>query len=456
MAQTTVGSMQEQIAPLVSMPRPGFTRRAMEQLSASRGEAHWLIESRRAALERYEVMATPQWRRTDLSRVRWDELIPYAPSQALTAGLDSLPPKLDAALEAYGTRAGLLLQRDSVRTYVDLSDDARRQGVVWTDMETAVREHPDLIRRTLSKPAAQDDADKYAWLHSAFWSGGAFLYVPAGIQVHLPFVSVLWMEMPGLAAFPPLVVVAEAGSRLTFVSELLSMGCEICPQGYHGGSAKLFVGEEAEVRFVTAQDLGAHVVDLRTQVAVLGRGSRLEWLTVALGGGLSRAQQHVALVGEDAQASMTGLYLPGGKQQMAFRTVQDHVVGHSTSDLLYQGAVLDSARAVYEGVIRVRPGAQKTNAFQSNRNLLVSKQARVDSLPALEIEANDLRCTHGATVSQVDENQVFYLMSRGIPRVDSVRLLLEGFFEPSLDRLPESLQGLRARLSHAIAAKLRG
>jgi Fe-S cluster assembly protein SufD len=319
-----------------------------------------------------------------------------------------------------------------------------------------VREHPDLVQRYFMQPGTQADADKYVALQGAFWSGGALLYVPAGVQVDLPFVSVLWMEMPGLAAFPPLLLVAEAGSRITFVSELLSMGCEVCPQAYHGGIGTLFLGEGAQVRFVSAQDLGTHVYDLRTQVALMGRDSRLEWLTVTLGGGVSRAAQHVVFREPGAEAKMTGLYLPGGKQQMTLHTVQDHVAGQCTSDLLYQGALLDSSRAVYEGVIRARPGAQGTNANQSNRNLLVSEKARADSLPALEIEANDLRCTHGASVSQVDESQVFYLMSRGISRLESVRLLLEGFFEPSLDRLPESLQGLRLRLSDAIAAKLRG
>ena len=136
------------------------------------------------------------------------------------------------------------------------------------------------------------------------------------------------------------------------------------------------------------------------------------------------------------------------------RQLQDHVATSGTSDLLYQGALLGRSRAVYEGTIRAWPGAQKTNAYQSNRNLLLSPKARADSLPQLEIEANDLRCTHGATVSQVDQDQVFYLQSRGIPRIEAVRLIVEGFFQPTLDRLPESLEGLRDRLTGAIADKL--
>lgn len=234
------------------------------------------------------------------------------------------------------------------------------------------------------------------------------------------------------------------------------MGCDACPDTYHGGVTELYLGSNARARFINAQDLGRQVYDLRTQAALLGRDSHLEWLTVTLGGRVSRSSQHCIMRGPGAEAMVTGLYLPDGRQHMAFDTLQEHVAGNCTSDLLYQGALLDRSRAVYEGTIRAWPGAQKTNAFQSNRNLLLSDKARADSLPRLEIEANDLRCTHGATVSQVDDAQVFYLMSRGIPRSEAVRLIVEGFFQPSLDRLPEALAGLRSRLVASIADKLRG
>jgi Fe-S cluster assembly protein SufD len=251
-------------------------------------------------------------------------------------------------------------------------------------------------------------------------------------------------------------LVAGARSRLTLVSELLSMGCEACPDTYHGGITELYVGDGAQVRYVNTQDLGRQVYDLRTQTALIGRDSRLEWLAVTLGGRLSRSSQHTILRQPGGEARVTGLYLPDGKQHMAMDTLQDHVAPNCLSDLLYQGALLNKARSVYEGTIRAWPGAQKTNAYQSNRNLLLSDKARADSLPQLEIEANDLRCTHGATVSHVDEEQIFYLMSRGIPRDDSVRLIVEGFFRPALDRLPESLAGLGERLKGSIAAKLKG
>lgn len=440
----------------IALPAQGFTREALEALSASHGEPAWLLEKRYKSWYHYGELQAPFWRRTDIKKLNWEELIPYAPPQAVVNDLDALPPKLRNALAVYGQRAGLLLQRDSARVYLELADKARAQGVIWTDMHTAVREYPDLMQKYFREEAIPLASDKYAALHGAFWSGGTFLYIPKNVVVDLPFVSVLWQEMPQLAVFPPTLLIAEAGSGVTLVSELLSMGCDACPNTYHGGVAELYVGAGAQARYINTQDLGRQVYDLRAQTALLDRDSRLEWLTVNLGGRVSRSTQHAILRQPGAEAKVTGLYLPDGQQHIAFDTLQDHVAGSCTSDLLYQGALLGRSRSVYEGTIRAWPAAQKTNAYQSNRNLLLSNRARADSLPRLEIEANDLRCSHGATISQVDEDQVFYLMSRGIARADAVRLIVEGFFQPSLDRLPDNLQGLRDRLTEAIAAKLRG
>jgi Fe-S cluster assembly protein SufD len=449
-------TMDLRLEQKVTLPSRGFTREALEALSGSRQEPDWMLQKRYEGWYHYEELEPPLWRRTDISKLKWEELIPYAPAQAPVTNLDVMPPKLHEALGIYGERAGLLVQRDSARVFLDLLDELQAQGIVWTDMTTAVHEYPELVQKYFMEDAVAVAADKYSALHAAFWNGGTFLYVPKNVTVDLPFVSVLWQEMPQLAVFPHTLLVAEAGSSVTLVSELLSMGCEACPNSYHGGVTELFVGSGASVRYINTQDLGRQVYDLRSQTALLDRDSRLDWLSVTLGGRLSRSSQHSLLRGPGAEARVTGLYLPDGRQHVAMDTLQDHVAGNCTSDLLYQGALLGKSRSVYEGTIRAWPGAQKTNAYQSNRNLLLSKMARADSLPRLEIEANDLRCTHGATVSQVDDEQVFYLMSRGIAREDAVRLIVEGFFQPSLDRLPETLKGLRERLMESIAAKLRG
>ena len=226
--------------------------------------------------------------------------------------LSALPPKLHEALAIYGQRAGCCCSATRRRVYLDLADEVRAQGVIWTDMDTAVREHPDLVQKYFMEEAVPVTADKYTALHGAFWSGGTFLYVPKNVTVDLPFVSVLWQEMPQLAVFPPTLLIAEAGSSVTLVSELLSMGCDACPDTYHGGVTELYVGAGARVRFINAQDLGRQVYDLRTQTALLDRDSRLEWLTVNLGGRVSRSTQHSILRQPGGEADVTGLYLPDG------------------------------------------------------------------------------------------------------------------------------------------------
>ena len=436
-----------------TLPPHGFTDQALNALVDGRMPG-WLGEQRRQAWRAYNELEPPKWRRTNLAKLDWGQLIPYAPPQAPVSDLAALPPKLHGALATYGHRAGLLLQRDSARVYLELAADVRAQGVIWTDLETAARDYSDLVRPHLLACAVPPFTDKHTALHSAFWSGGTFLYVPRNVEVALPLISVLWQEMPQLAVFPHTLLVAEAGSRVTLVTELLSMGCDACPDTYHGGVTELYLGENAQVRYVNTQDFGHQVYDLNTQAAVLGRDSRLEWLSVILGAKLSRSSQHTFLREPGAEALVTGLYLPDGKQHIAFDTLQDHIAPNCTSDLLYQGALLDRSRSVYEGTIHAWPGAQKTNAYQNNRNLILSPKARADSVPRLEIENNDLRCTHGATVGQADESQIFYLMSRGIPRNQALRLIVEGFFQPVLDRLPDALSGLRNRLADAMSAKI--
>jgi Fe-S cluster assembly protein SufD len=444
---------QEKEGLETGLPAQGFTRRAMEALSARRDEPKWVLQKRYQAWDSYKTLEPPFWRRTDLRRLKWEELIPYAPPQAPVDDPAALPPKLHRALETYGQRGGLLLQRDSAPVDQNLAEEISAQGVILTDLDTAAREHSDLVQKYLHR-AVPVNQDQYTALNGAFRSGGAFLYVPENVDVSLPLVSILWMELPQLAVFPHSLVVVERGSRVTFVSELLSMGCEGCPNTYHGGVTELFVGAGARLNYVNTQDLGRHVYDLRSQTALLGRDSRLDWVTVNLGSRLSRSSQYTRLQAPGGEARITGLYLPDGRQHLAFDTLQEHEAANCTSDLLYHGALLDKARSVYEGTIRVWPGAQNTNAYQDDRNLLLSTKARADSIPQLEIEANEVRCTHGATMSQVDENHIFYLMSRGIPRRQAVRLVVEGFFRPVLDRLPEKLGGLRGRLDEAVAAKL--
>jgi Fe-S cluster assembly protein SufD len=215
---------------------------------------------------------------------------------------------------------------------------------------------------------------------------------------------------------------------------------------------ELFTGAAAHLRYFNVQDWGRHVWHFNTQRLIADRDSTTNSLSILLGSKLTKTNVESSLRGQGATSEMLGIYFGDGTQHFDQHTIQDHVQPHTTSDLLFKGVLRDRARQVFAGLIKVEPGAQKTNAYQANRNLLLSDKARVDSMPKLEIGANDVRCTHGATMGQVEPEYVFYLRSRGLTREEAERVIVEGFLDEIVQRIP--LEEVRDRLSDAIQAKM--
>jgi Fe-S cluster assembly protein SufD len=288
--------------------------------------------------------------------------------------------------------------------------------------------------------AVRPSASKFAALHGALWSGGALLYVPPGVTIEQPLLGVTWLATPGVALFPHTLVVLDRGASATFIDQ------QVSPPGaafeaLSVGVIELFPGPGANLRYVTLSELGRGVYTFNHQQTIAERDVQLNLLAVGLGGRLTRQSVETALVGPGANAEMLGLVFGSRGQHFDYYTVQEHVEGHTTSDLLYKG------------LIRIHKNAQRSDAYQANRNLLLSDTSRADSIPQLEIEANDVRCTHGATIGPVDEEQIFYLMARGLTRVQAKELVVEGFFVEVTDRIP--LEGIRERIAATIAERLR-
>ncbi len=215
---------------------------------------------------------------------------------------------------------------------------------------------------------------------------------------------------------------------------------------------EIFVKQEAHLTFVTLQEWMGNVIDLSTQRALIDRDASLDWLVIGMGDGLTKANIEAAMRGAGATAQMLGILWGYGKQHTDYHTVQDHIAPHTTSDLLYKGALSDESRSIFSGTIRVVKGAQGTDAYQANRNILMSPRASAFPSPNLEIEANEVRCTHGATIGKVDADQLFYLMARGIPRDIATRMIVEGFFADVLGREPA--ESIRENLREMIARKM--
>ncbi len=431
----------------------GFTREAAEELSYLLGEPDWLRERRLAAWEIYERTPMPsrtdeEWRRTDIRRLPIDAVLPFAELRSRVSGPEALPQALFEILGDAALRSGLLTQVDGTVVYAQLDPNTLQQGVIFTDLLTAAREVPELVQRYFMTEAVTPQENKFTALHGAFWSGGTFLYVPENVEVALPLRSFVWAETPGTGIFAHTLLIAEPGATVVLIDTWASPTVE--EPLIASNVVEIIAKEGAQVRYIQLQDWGYSVWNFTTQRALLQQDAVVNTLNVSLGSKLSKAFIASNLVGPGATAEMLGLYFADDSQHLDHQTRQWHVAPYASSDLLYKGALKDRARTVFSGLIKVFPQAQRTDAYQANRNLILSPNARADTIPNLEIGANDVRCTHGATVGQVEEEYIFYLMSRGISRPEAVKLIVDGFFDEVIERVPvtevqETVRGAIAR-----------
>jgi Fe-S cluster assembly protein SufD len=429
-----------------------FTRDDVEGLSAELGEPGWVLERRLSAWSLAEKMELPterdseDWRYTDFRRLKF-KLDPFRPARPASA--TEVIPEAEALLREEGERAGYLIQRDADVVRTDLDPAIADRGVILTDLGTAIREHGDLVKDHLF---AEIDPSHHLFtaLHQALFCGGTFLYVPRGVTVALPIESQRWIDEGGSAIFPHTLIVVEEGGEVEYFERFQSIPLD-APSLSNGG-LEIIAGQGSRVSFVSLQEYGEEVWHFQVQRAVSDRDVSLKSLVVTLGGRFSRVETGSVIRGQGSTSEMLALYFAQHNQHFDHRTLQDHVGAGSTSDLLYKGAVKDESRAVYSGLIRVHEKAAKTDAYQANRNLVLSDHAKADTKPELEILNNDVRCTHGASVSQLEENEIFYLQTRGLERAEAERLIVNGFFEDIIGRI--QIEEIRGVLSEAIQKRL--
>jgi Fe-S cluster assembly protein SufD len=429
-----------------------FTRDQVEILSARKVEAEWLRLARQRAHGVFAETPMPtteaeEWRYTDIGRMLRLDAFSFA-EEAAPATVDALPAPLRALIAEAGEGARAV-QVDASVVLRDLPAELASQGVILMSLEAAAAEHPELVQRYLGSAVTPEEG-KFAAMNNAFWSGGFFLYVPKNVRVETPVRLYRWLSAAGTAAFGRLLIVAEAGAEIAIVDELASDA--MSSPTLSVSAAEIVAEEGAKVTYVSVQRFGAGVSHMSTDRLVAGRDAKITTLYATLGGDLSRADAQCRMQAPGAHVDMLGVYIAQGTQHFDNETLQDHIAPHASSNLLFKGALQDTGRSVFRGLIRVHPKAQRTDAYQTNRNLLLSLGARADSLPNLEIQADDVRCSHAATVGQLDEEELFYLLSRGIPRSEAVRLVVFGFFGEVLDQLP--LEGVRAELVRAVELKL--
>jgi Fe-S cluster assembly protein SufD len=429
-------------------PKFNFTREEVESISQALGESDALKSQRMAAWEKFESTPMPStsdepWRRTDIRGLDVDQVKMQASAKTPVAA-ELLQPLV---AESHGA---LLVLQPGHAPELQAEDDLQEQGVVFTDWATAAREHTEILDRYMNTVVSAEDG-KFAALAAAMSQEGVLLYVPAGVQLQQPLHSIFWAPGTEAAFFHRVLIVLERGASAVFFHETASP-TENEGQTVHAGIVEISVAEEASLKFVEVQNLGRHVWNFTHERAKVAREGRLDWIFGAVGSQLTKTFSDLDLTGQGAEGRFSGFYFASERQHFDHDTQQNHLAPNTMSDLLYKGALIDQSRSVWQGMIYVAPEAQKTDGFQANRNLILSKKARADSIPGLEILADDVRCTHGATVGQLEELPIYYLMTRGFPREEAERMMIDGFFSPIMERIP--FDGVRERFRGMIEAKL--
>lgn len=457
----------------------GFSKETLEALSNSNNEPEWMLARRLEAWHVYNETPFPAsndelWRRTSLKELNLTDVVPFEPADDAWS-----PAQLPAEFQGLADNqvsAGVLITHNGRSAFVNLKQEYRDRGVILCDMNTALREHPDLVREHFMTRAvslaenryarhvnAQGVTEhhgysdtigdlKFASLHGAFWNGGTFLYVPRNVVIDQPINTLTYYDAPNVAISSHSLIILEQGASARLIEDFGSLADQ--SQRFGSRAVELILKPNSDLQYFNLQDWAHNVWDFTSQTAILERDTNLTWLAGMLGSAVTKAFLDSRIEGPGANVRMLGFFFGDEQQHFDQHTFQNHIVPNGKSDLLYKGALKDKAYSAFRGLIRINPAAQHSDAYQQNRNLLLSHTAHADSIPELEIEANDVRCTHGATVGPIEEEAVFYLMARGIPRPEAERLFTEGFFDELISKIP--LDVVQERLFRVIRQKIVG
>jgi Fe-S cluster assembly protein SufD len=402
-------------------PASALDAGAITALSERNAEPDWLRALRAEWWRRAEATPWPtgqeeEWRRT---------------------ALDKLPRDAPLAPEAHSIRCAL-------------DPDVAERGVIFSDLATAVREHPDLVRRHFGlRETRPSHAHFWALAHAA-WSGGTFLYVPPGVSVDRTLVARHTLDRADVAAFPITLVVAEERSQVTLLEEI---GSPDGGAGWFGGVVDIVAGEGSEVRYANLQQLGDGAWNIGAQRGEVGKDSRVTTLNAEVGSRVTKVGLDVRMAGKGGTSRLLGLLAAGDDQHIDINSHQDLLASYTVSDLLYLSALYDRARAAFYGLTKVRPEAKQTSSYQECRNLLLSPEAGAEPIPVLEIETNDiLRCGHGATAGAIDPTQLFYAQTRGLEAEEAERMIVRGFFEQVVAQIGD--ETIRERVLAALARRI--
>jgi len=439
-----------------TMTKPGFDQQSFEAFLSARREPEWLVQQRREAWQSFLEKDWParneeEWTRTDIRLFKLNQFgLPlHSRDEWSENGSAGASPSQSVLTEGVQL-AGQTAAHDSRPTHSELKSKWAEKGVLFGSLDELVHSHGDLVRKHLFTRAVDPTYDKFAALQAACWSGGHLLYVPRNVTIDEPLHCLSALSDGGVDLGHTLIVLEE-NAEATVMCETASPRQE--DTGFHCGATEIILAPSSRLRMVGFQNWGHGVWHFAHQKAIVGRDASLQWTLAAIGSRLSKVNQHVELVGRGASTQVNGVLFTEGKQHISYHTLQHHAAPDCRSDFLYKSALQDKSRTVWRGMIKVDPLAVKTNGYQRNDNLLLAATARADSIPGLEIQCDDVRCTHGSTTGKVDEELIFYAQARGLTRKEATRLIVSGFFQQIFDRI--TIESVREALGQAILRRVR-
>jgi len=423
--------------------------RGIAQLSERLGEPEWMRAKRMAAFEAFESMTFPRWDRTEIVGLDLDDLAIYREGGALTEA--ELPQSLRKIAEEKRGQASLFFQVDGAKTWSSPMEELEAKGVVVVDFPTALQQYGDLVKEHLMSSVGFDE-DKFTALHYAAVSSGWFVYVPKEVVVEAPIELRSYGAAPGLGLFSHVLVVAERDAQVTIVhgsasddggvQRVVADVVEICPK------------DGAIVEFNAVQDWDRETFNYTVRRSLLGRDATVNWRTGEFGSRLSRSHTRSILHGTGSSSNYLSVYFGDGDQHLDVGITMLHEGEHTASDMVTRGILDGRSRVVYRGLTDIENGARFSSGFQSENSMILSEEARSDSIPGLEIDETEVQAGHAATTGKIDPIHLFYLMSRGLRRQDAIHLMVVGFLDTVLQRMP--LESFRQELSALIDRKMHG
>ncbi|SHI34114.1 Fe-S cluster assembly protein SufB [Clostridium cavendishii DSM 21758] len=418
----------------------GLTEEIVTTISNEKNEPEWMLNFRLRSLKIYNELKIPDWG-PDISDLDMDNIVTYVkPKTSMTESWDAVPEDIKDTFERLGipqaereSLAGVGAQYDSEVVYHNVKEELVKQGVIYTDMDSAVRDYEDIVKKHFMKLVPPKD-HKFAALHGAVWSGGSFVYVPSGVHVDIPLQSYFRLNSPGAGQFEHTLIIVEKGASLHFIE-----GCS-APKynvtNLHAGCVELFVNEDAKLRYSTIENWSRNMLNLNTKRAVVEKNGIIEWVSGSFGSKVSMLYPMSVLKGDGAKSEFTGITFASSGQVLDTGTKVVHSAPNTSSTINSKSISRDGGVAVYRGVVKINANAKNAKSYVSCESLMLDNKSKSDTIPVIEIENDEVDMGHEAKIGRISDDAIFYLMSRGISEEEAKAMIVRGFVEPITKELP--------------------